>query len=174
MRKCGFVCAALIAAFAGLAPAQQQASLVIEGSTISVKYAASSMKGRKIFGATVPYNQVWRIGQSAPAVLHTDSDLVFYGMTVPKGDYSLYVLVDPARWQLIVNKQTGPKAATYNQKMDVGRVPMTMGKASAPAETCKIGLTKTAALAAKLELAWENTVATFPFHLGLATPDREW
>jgi hypothetical protein len=174
MKKCGFVCAALIAGFAGSVFAQQQTSLAIEGSTISVKYSAPSMKGRKIFGATVPYNQVWRIGESAPAALHTDTDLVFYGMTVPKGDYSLYVLVDPNRWQLIVNKQTGPKAAVYNPKLDVGRVPMTMGKASAPVETCKFALTKTAALAAKLELAWENTVATVPFHLAFLTPDREW
>lgn len=173
MRKCGFLCAALIGLVGG-AYAQQQTSLAIEGSTISIKYSAPSMKGRKIFGTTVPNGQVWKIGESAPAAFHTDTDLVFYGLTVPKGDYSLYVLVDPAKWQLVINKQTGAKAAVYNPKMDVGRVPMTMSKAPAPIETCRIAFTKTAALAAKLEVAWENTVATVPFHLGFMTPDREW
>jgi hypothetical protein len=132
------------------------------------------MKGRKIFGAAVPYNQAWGIGESAPAVLHTEADLAFFGMMVPKGDYSLYVLVDANKWQLIVNKQTGAKAVTYNPKMDVGRVTMTMGKAAAPVEKCKLTLTKTAALAGKLELAWENTVAAVPFRLDVAAADREW
>ena len=174
MNKCGFLCAVLVAGLAGPALAQEQVvSTTIQGKTITVKYASPSMKGRKIFGGVVPMNQVWRIGDSSPAALHSDSDLVFYGLTIPKGDYSLYVLVDPTKWQLIINKQTGPKAATYNAKMDVGRVPMTMGKAPAPVETCKITLPKTAALAAKLELSWENTIASVPFHIDFAA-DREW
>lgn len=173
MKKCGFLCAVLIAGLAGLAVAQDQASTTIQGKTIAIKYSAPSMKGRKIFGETVPYNKVWRIGDNSAATLHTDSDLVFSGISVPKGDYSLYVLVDPNKWQLIINKQTGPGALTYNAKMDLGRVPMTMGKVPAPVETCKMTITKTAALAAKLELAWESTIASVPFHLDYAA-DREW
>ena len=173
MTKCGFLYGVLIAGLAGSAIAQEQASTTIQGKTISIKYSAPSAKGRKIFGGVVPYNQVWRIGEASGATLHTDSDLVFYGLSVPKGDYSLYVLVDPAKWQLIINKQTGAKAAAYNAKMDVGRVPMTMGQAPAAVETCKMTFTKTAALAAKLELSWENTIASVPFHIDYAA-DREW
>jgi hypothetical protein len=33
--------------------------------------------------------------------------------------------------------------------------------------------TKTAALSAKLELSWENTIASVPFHIDYAS-DREW
>jgi hypothetical protein len=162
----------VIATLAVVSRADDQTSAVIQGKAISVKYAAASMNGRRIFGAVVPYGQVWRIGDKAAASFHTDADLVFYGLTVPKGDYTLYVLPAADKWQLIINRQTG--AAAYNPKMDVGRVPMTMGKAAAPVETCKIGLTKTATLAAKLELSWENTVASVPFHLDLVTSDREW
>ena len=110
MRKCGFLCAVLIAGLAGLAAVQDQASTTIQGKTIAIKYSAPSMKGRKIFGETVPYNKVWRIGDNSAATLHTDSDLVFSGI---------------------------------------------------------------AALAAKLELAWESTIASVPFHLDYAA-DREW
>ena len=174
MRKYDLLCAVLIAGLAGPAIAQEQGSVDLDGKTVTVKYSAPSMKGRKIFGAVVPYNQAWKIGETAPAALHTDADLAFYGMMVPKGDYSLYVLVDASKWQLIVNKQTGPKALTYNPKLDVGRVTMTMGKAPAPIEKCKLTLTKSAAMAAKLELSWENTVATVPFRLDFAAADREW
>lgn len=154
--------------------AAEEASVKIEGKVIAVKYSPGSVKGRKIFGGAVPYNQVWRIGETTAAALHTEADLVFQGATVPKGDYTLYILIDAAKWQLIISRQTGPNAVTYNAKMDLGRVPMSINTAPAPIETCKITITKTAALAARLELAWEKTVASATFHLDKVAADTEW
>jgi hypothetical protein len=162
----------VIAVLAAAAQAQEQVSVVIEGKTIAVKYAAPSINGRKIFGAAVPYGQVWRIGDKAAPAFHTDGDLAFYGLTVPKGDYTLYVLPTADKWQLIISKQTG--AGAYDPKMDVGRAPMTIEKASAPVETCKLALTKTAALSGKFQLSWENVVASIPFRIDMVASDREW
>ena len=173
MIKRGFLCSLLLAGLAGSVAAQEQPSITIQGKTIAVKYSAASMKGRKIFGGAVPYNQVWPLGGGSPATIHTDSDLVFYGTTIPKGDYSLYVLVDPTKWQLIINSAAGAKAAPYNAKLDLGRVPMTMGKTPGPVENLKVAFTKTAALSAKLEISWEDTIASVPFHIDYAA-DREW
>jgi hypothetical protein len=172
MRISVLVLAALIAGCA--AGAAEEASVKIEGKAISVKYSPGSVKGRKIFGGVVPYNQVWRIGETTAAAFHTDADLVFQGATVPKGDYSLYILADAAKWQLIISRQTGPGAATHNPKMDLGRIPMNIKTAPAPIETCTITITKTAALAARLEVAWETTVASVTFHLDKVAADTEW
>jgi hypothetical protein len=161
-----------LAFLAAALQAQDQTSVALQGKNIEVKYAASAMGGRKIFGATVPYGQVWRIGDKAAPVLRTEGDLAFYGVTVPKGDYTLWALPAADKWQLIISRQTGTGA--YNPKMDVGRVPMTLGKTAAPVESCKITLTKTAALSAKLEIAWENTVGSVPIRLDLVGADREW
>ena len=162
----------VIAILAPAVRAQEQVSVVIQGKTITVKYAAPAMNGRKIFGAAVPYGQVWRIGDKAAPALHTDADLAFYGLTVPTGDYTLYILPSADKWQLIISRQTG--AAAYDPKMDVGRAPMTIEKAPAPVETCKVALTKTAALSGKLELSWENVVASVPFRIDMVGSDREW
>ena len=167
--------AIILAGLALCLPAVAQvASVTIESKNVAVKYAGPSMKGRKIFGGVAPYNQVWKIGEGTPAAFNTDADLVFKGVAVPKGDYTLYVLVGQNTWQLIVNKATGAKAAAYDPKLDVGRVSMTLAKSPAPVETCRITLTKTAALAARLEVAWENTVATAPFHLDRVSDHSEW
>jgi hypothetical protein len=174
MKKYGFLCAILIGGLAGSAIAQDQASAVLDGKAISIKYAGASMKGRKIFGTTVPFGKVWGIGENGPAALHTESELAFFGVFVPKGDYSLYVLVDAAKWQLVINKATGAKAATYDPKQDLGRVPMTMSKSPTPIEKCRVTITKSAAMAGKLEIAWENTIATIPFSLDFVPADREW
>ena len=157
MRKSGLMRAVAMVFLAAAAYAQQAAtSVTIESKTIAVKYAPPTAKTR------------------LNAAFHTDADLAFKGFEVPPGDYTLYILADGPQWQLAINKATGAKAAAYDPKSDLGRVPMTMGKAPAPAPACKMTLTKTAALAAKLEVAWESTVASAPFHLDTVGADREW
>jgi hypothetical protein len=37
-----------------------------------------------------------------------------------------------------------------------------------------VALTKTAALSGKLELSWENVVASVPFRIDMVGSDREW
>ncbi len=71
-----------IAASAGLALAQpsppKETSAVINGKTITIKYSAPSVKGRKIFGGTdalQPDNTIWRAGANNATSLHTDADL---------------------------------------------------------------------------------------------------
>jgi Protein of unknown function (DUF2911) len=171
-------CVLLLAASCAIAPAQAPApgqSVTIDGKAISVKFSGPAMKGRKVFGGAVPFNQVWKIGDNSAAAFHTDADLVFQGFTVPKGDYTLYVLpVDAAKWQLIINKATGAKALTYDQKLDVGRVAMKIAAALAPIETCRVSLVKSAAMAARIEVAWENVVAQASFHLDRVGGNSEW
>ena len=157
MRESGLTRAIAMVFMAVAAFAQQAAtSVTIESKTIAVKYAAPTVKTR------------------LNAAFHTDADLAFKGFAVPEGDYTLYILADGPQWQLAINKATGAKAATYDPKSDLGRIPMTMGKATAPAPNCKMTLTKTAALAAKLEVAWESVIASAPFHLDTVGADREW
>ena len=179
MRKFGLIAAAVAAGLSGIASAQpatpDSSSVTINGKTMAVKYSAASAKGRKVFGGAVPFNSVWRIGADSPATFHTDVAVVFKGFTVPKGDYTLYVLpVDAANWQLIVNKQTGPKALTYDAKSDVGRTAMTVTGAPAPIETCRLAVVRTAASAAKIEVAWENIVASATFHPDRGGNNSEW
>ena len=153
----------------GLASGQEsppaQTSAVIGGKTLAIKYAAPSVRGRKIFGSggrlsEDPTYPVWRAGANDATAFHTDADLDLGGLTVPKGDYTIYVLVsDPENWQLIVSRETGQWGLTYNKSRDLGRIKMTMSKPPKPIETYKVTLSSLGANKGKLQLAWENTVA---------------
>src|SRR5437764_12773118 len=95
-----------------------QTSVTIGGKTLTVKYSAPSLKGRKMFGADGriakdPTYPVWRAGANSATAFHTDADLVINGLNVPAGDYTLFVLVNVNPWQLIVNKQTGQWGLAY-------------------------------------------------------------
>jgi DUF2911 family protein len=169
--KSALISLAAVALSCGVVSAQSPAStatVTVNGKTITIKYSAPSVRGRKIFGdggkisedSTYP---VWRAGANAATALHTDADLDIAGLAVPKGDYTLFILVkDPDAWQLIVNKQTKQWGLAYNEAQDLGRVKMTMSKPSASVETLKYTLSDDGAGKAKLQVAWENHVASVP------------
>ena len=140
-------------------------SVTVNGKAISIKYSAPSLKGRKMFGdggriAQDPNYPVWRAGANSATLLHTEADLIINGLTVPKGDYTLFALVNDDTWQLIVSKETGQWGLSYKKDNDLGRVKMTMSKPSAPIETYAMTLSSTGGDKAKLQLEWENVIAS--------------
>ncbi len=139
-----------------------ETSVVIAGKTIRIKYSAPSMRGRKIFGELEKYGRVWRAGANEATAFHTDASLDIGGLSVPKGDYTLWVYLDPAQWQLVVNKQTGQWGLDYNAAQDLGRVKMEMSKPPKPVETYKMTLSSLGPNKGQLQLEWENTVAAVP------------
>jgi hypothetical protein len=149
-----------------------ETTATINGKQIWIVYHAPSARGRKIFGgagALQPDDTTWRLGADYATVLHTDGEIDFNGLTVPPGDYSLYVALDKDKWELIVNKQTGQwgikmdGSTTDDPSKDLGRLPLTMSKPSAPVEQLKITLSGTGGNKGKLDIAWENVEASANF-----------
>lgn len=144
-----------------------EASVTINGKTITIKYSAPSLRGRDVFapGGQIskdPTYPVWRAGANSATALTTDADLDINGLKVPKGSYTLFVAIqDP--WQLIVNKKTGEWGLAYDKSQDLGRVKMTMSNPAAPVETFKITLDHEGGNKGKLTMAWDGKVASVPF-----------
>lgn len=161
-----------ITAAATLGLAQQsppsEASVTVAGKKITIAYYAPSVRGRKIFGdggllSRDPTYPAWRAGANSATAFHTYANLDVGGLAVPKGDYTLYCWVkNPDAWELIISKETGQWGLSYNAARDLGRVKMTMSKPPAPVERLKYTLTSEPGNKVKLELAWENHVASVP------------
>lgn len=162
-RRFGFVVALFASASlqAQESPAERTAA-TIAGKNIRIDYSAPSMRGRKIFGGLEPYGRVWRAGANAATAMHTDANLDIGGLNVPKGDYTLFVYLDPNQWQLIVSKATGEWGLDYDKSRDLGRVKMEMSKPPKPVEMYKMTLASAGGNKGKLRLEWENTVAEVP------------
>ena len=104
-----------------------------DGKTVTIEYSRPSMRGRKIFGGLVPYDQVWRTGANAATSLKTDVALTIGAASVPAGNYTLYTLPGATSWKLIINKQTGQWGTEYNQSQDLARVDMKVNQRSVAA-----------------------------------------
>ncbi len=175
MKKTTLICLTVFIGAVTFVLAQQkplsppaETSTTIAGKALTIKYCAPSVRGRQIFGeggliskdTTYP---VWRAGANAATAFHTDADLDIKGLVVSKGDYTIFVLINTDPWQLIINKQTGQWGLSYNKDMDLGRVPMDMNKPAALIETYKMTLSGTGGNKGKLQLEWENKIASVPF-----------
>jgi len=151
------------------APASPAATetTVLAGKTVTISYSSPRVNGRagQLFGkdgkiGKDPTYPVWRAGANAATKLHTDADLNIAGLKVPKGDYSLYVDVsNPAKWVLVINKQTGQWGTIYDKAQDLGRVDMTMSTPPLMVEDLKYAFSE-AGGKHLLTLCWENLCAS--------------
>jgi hypothetical protein len=131
-----------------------------DGKTVTIQYSRPSMRGRKIFGGLVAYDEVWRTGANAATSLKTDVDLNIGGANVPAGSYTLYTLPGMNSWKLIINKQTGQWGTAYSQGQDLARVDMKVTQRPSGLELFTISFDKTSGNSATLKLEWENTIAS--------------
>lgn len=127
-----------------------------DGKKVTIDYSRPFVKGRKIDGGLVPYNEVWRTGANEATSLKTDTDLVIGGTPVPAGSYTIYSLRTPNSWKLIINKQTGQWGTVYNQDQDLARVDMKVSTPPTNVEQFTVSLEKTGGNAATLNLDWAN------------------
>ncbi|HTA87819.1 MAG TPA: DUF2911 domain-containing protein [Silvibacterium sp.] len=145
-----------------LSPAAQ-ASVTLNGKSVTVDYCTPSLKGRQIGKEIVPYDKVWRTGANTATTLKTETNLRIGNLSVPAGTYTLYTLPSAQGWKLIVNKQTGQWGTVYNEAQDLGRVEMRqVAMTSPPVETFKISFENTAGKKTELHLIWGNTNVFVP------------
>src|SRR6201993_2122064 len=143
-----------------VSPKSQASVTFADGKTVTIEYSQPSMRGRKIFGGLVPYDQVWRTGANAATSLKTDVDLSIGGTAVPAGSYTLYTIPGVNSWQLIINKQTGQRGTKYDHGQDLARIPMKVTQRPSGLEIFPISFDKTGGDSAVLKLEWENTIAS--------------
>ncbi len=137
----------------------------IDGAAISIEYGRPYLKGRTIGKDVAPHGAVWRAGADEATTLKTDKPLKFGDLAVPAGTYTLWVVPGEKEWQLVVSKATGQWGTQYKEGADLGRVPMTLGKAKAPAEQLTYSIDDTAK-GATFRLEWGTTSASVPLTVG--------
>jgi len=72
---------------------------------LKVFYNRPYKKGRKIFGALVPFNQVWRTGANEATTFETNKPLDIEGMQLPVGKYTLWTVPKDSIWTVIFNSK---------------------------------------------------------------------
>ena len=98
----------------------------ISGVSVVIDYGRPEMRGRDIFGALVPFGEVWRTGADEATNITFSGDVVFGGTPVSAGTYSLFTVPNETEWTVVLNsvaEQWG--AYDYSEDNDVVRVTAT-------------------------------------------------
>jgi hypothetical protein len=138
----------------------------IDGANLSIEYGRPFLKGRTPGKDVDPYEgREWRTGADEATTLTTSRALKFGNLSLPAGAYTLYTIPTGGTWHLIVSKKTGQWGVPYPKGEDLGRTPMTLGKAPNAAEQLTISVADTQA-GGTLHIDWGTTRASIPFTVG--------
>ena len=142
-----------------------EAKGTIGAATYVIDYGTPAKRGRDIWGALVPWGQLWRTGANLATHLTTDHELVLGRgrdtLVMPAGKYTLYTIPAPDGGVLIVNRQTGQGGTTYDAARDLGRVPLSARPLAGPVESFTI-VTGQSGAAGEIRLQWDRTELVVP------------
>lgn len=85
---------------------------------LEVFYNRPYKKGREVFGALVPFNQVWRTGANEATTFETNKTLDINGMPLTAGKYTLWTVPKDTTWTVIFNSKQ------YSWGVNAEMVPM--------------------------------------------------
>ncbi|HTK95462.1 MAG TPA: DUF2911 domain-containing protein [Terriglobales bacterium] len=168
-------------------PAPPAVCTFSDGKTVTIDYSQPAMKGRKIYGELVPFNEPWRTGANEATTFVTTADVKivnsygfqkgpatdkegravqnapeYNGPVVPAGNYTLYTLPGEKQWELILSKKTGQWGIPYpGEQFDLGRYDMKTELIEIPIEKLTISFLQSHKNAdvCTLRIDWEKTRA---------------
>jgi hypothetical protein len=107
-------------------PRQSQRATVSQRvalTDITIVYHRPLAAGRKVWGGTVPYGQVWRAGANENTTIEFSDPVTIEGRPLAKGIYGLHMIPTADQWTVVFSRTSGAWGSfTYSEKEDALRV----------------------------------------------------
>lgn len=128
----------------------------------SLEYSSPAVRKRKIWGALVPYNKVWRAGANQATKLTASKDFTFGGTPVKAGTYSVFMVPSPASWTVHLNSDVTAGQNNHDVKKDVAKVTVRPLRLPAVRQRLLYLFDNTTDDGAVLQLEWERVRIAVP------------
>ncbi len=143
------------------------------GLEIKVKYNRPSVRERLIFGteaeeALQPYGKYWRLGANEATEVTFNQNVLFNGVSLKAGTYSLYAIPGEKSFRIGVNTDLGKWGAfepDYSQDLFTTEVAVT--KLEVPVEVFTTRIVESTESAAIISFEWSDVQINIP--IGLET-----
>ena len=76
----------------------------IANTEATITYSRPVARGRDLFGALVPYGQVWNPGADRASAIALTRDVQINGQPLAAGRYSIWAIPNADRWTLIFSR----------------------------------------------------------------------
>ncbi|MDZ4682480.1 MAG: DUF2911 domain-containing protein [Saprospiraceae bacterium] len=125
---------------------------------ITIRYSSPAVSGRAIWGALVPYNQIWRAGANEATTIEFSTDVKIEGRFLPKGKYTFFLIpLERETWTAVFNRfveQWG--AYSYDESQDALRTPVRVNTSDYSEERLSYHLSDAGLGRGYIRLWWEK------------------
>lgn len=138
-------------------------SQVVGVTKVSLEYSRPGVKDREIFGALLPFGELWRFGANSATKLTVDTEVKFAEGSLAAGTYAVFAIPNKDMWTIIFNTDTDQGGTeSYSQDLDALRVKVKPMENSFT-ETFTLGVDKIKNDGAALVMLWDKTRIEIPF-----------
>lgn len=129
----------------------------IADTLVTIEYNRPVARGRELFGALVPWGQIWHPGADDASNITFSTYVKVNGKDLAAGTYTLWTIPQPASWTIIFSKAYPAFHAFYPRGRDALRVETTP-RTGSHMETMAFYFPVVEGKHAELVLHWGTTV----------------
>lgn len=136
-------------------------------TTVEIDYSRPAVRGRKIMGNLVRYDEIWRTGANKNTIISFSDPVQIEGNTLPAGQYGLYTRPSSNQWKVYFYKSTnnwGLPNPWDDSEVALSLI-ITPSFFEYKIENFTITISDINSDAAQLNLIWENTLLSIPFEV---------
>lgn len=133
---------------------------------IKVSYHRPAVNGRKLWGALVPYGEVWRAGANENTTVSFSSPVKLGGKTLPAGTYGLQMIPTAKEWTIILSRMAVAWGSYgYDPKEDALRIGVTPQPGEGLEERLSYHFDNPTENTVTLSLRWERLKIAIPIEI---------
>lgn len=137
---------------------------------ITVDYHRPLVNGRKVWGALVPFGEVWRAGANENTTIEFSTPVSVEGKPLPAGKYGLHMIPNADTWTVIFSKFAQAWGSyTYNQAEDALRVDVKPRPLADAEDALEYEFENLKPDSVDVTLKWEKVAV--PFHISVNEPE---
>jgi hypothetical protein len=128
----------------------------------TLTYSRPSVKGRKVFGEMLAFDDIWRFGANSPTKLKFSDSVKIGGTAVAPGEYALYAIPGKTDWTILVGKDPKVQAGSFKPAEAVAKIVVKAEVLGMNVETFTLDFMDITSTSANLTMLWEKTAVKIP------------
>ena len=134
---------------------------------ITIEYSRPSIKGRKIMGDLVSYDEIWRTGANNISTISFNDEVSINNKLILKGKYSILAKPNKKSWDIYFLKYNKDQSVlniikNWDDQIIISELNIPVISTNNKLETFTIDINDISNNGANINLAWENTLIKIP------------
>jgi len=148
----------------------QTISQTVGLTEVTVVYSRPAKRDRKLFGALVPYNTMWRTGANRNTKLTISEDVMIGDHVVKSGTYAIFTKPSAGQWEFFIYADTDnwDVPEDFDLEKVVAQIKSPVQKLNDSYESFTITLDNTVNNEFDLRFYWDDVSVKLPIHLKTA------